>query len=149
LLQKLTVGSQEKRELVELIEFLIAEGADVNAADDVFGETPFIMCAGGGETALCELLFGRGADPKYKQKDGVTALHMAAQNGHFKACRFLVDIADINAIVVDRRMHKETSLSMAAFNGHFEICEYLVKKGANVETGTQSLIYAAQVFLKF
>jgi ankyrin repeat protein len=67
----------ERRDLVKLIEFLIEEGADVNAVDSL-GFTPFMSCAIGGEKELCEFLVERGADPSARISNGDTALHAAA-----------------------------------------------------------------------
>jgi hypothetical protein len=58
-LLNLAVDSIERRDMVKLIEFLIQEGADVNAVDEL-GTTSFWNCARNCEMGLCNLLVERG-----------------------------------------------------------------------------------------
>ena len=68
----------------EILELLIAKGADVNAKRDD-GETPlhqaaFLMVA----KEIIELLINKGADVNAKSDDGWTPLHVAASNEGLK-----------------------------------------------------------------
>jgi hypothetical protein len=139
--------SFERRESVKLIEFMIEEGADVNAASEKGGFTPFITCARNGERELCKYLVDRGADLSAKRNDGITALHLSAQNGYTDVCRYLVKDCglDINAESQDKDLRQRTPLYLAARNGQIEVCEYLLAQGASVDAGDQPLIEAAQV----
>jgi ankyrin repeat protein len=139
--------SNERRELVKLIELLIKEGADVNTVND-YGTSPFWNCARNGEAGLCKFLVERGADPSIRRNDGGTALHAAAQSVHVDVFRYLVEDCglDINAERQDERMRQRTPLYDAALNGNFEACKYLLEKGAKVDVGKQPLMAAAQVY---
>jgi ankyrin repeat protein len=149
LLQQYAVHSTKRRDLVKLIEFLIEEGADVNAVD-YLGYTPFINCATGGETKLCILIVEQGADPYAQRNDGGTALHTAAAAclDCVDVCRYLLEDCglDIDAESKDKRMRSRTPLCLAALSGNIEVCIYLLKRGAKVDAGLQPLISAAQVY---
>jgi hypothetical protein len=146
-LRKHASDSIERRDLVKLIEFLIQEGADVNAVD-CFGFTPFMNCAIGGEKELCKLLVERGAVLSAIRNDGGTGLHAAAEKGYMVVCRYLVEDCglDIDAELQDDGLRQKTPLFFAALNGNIEVCRYLLEKGAKVDAGRQPLIAAAQVY---
>jgi ankyrin repeat protein len=93
------VDSTKRRDMVKLIEFLIEEGVDVNAADDE-GFAPFLNCAMSGDVLLCKFLVERGANPSAKQVNGSTTLHDTARSGGGNIFRYLVEDCelDIDAI---------------------------------------------------
>lgn len=102
----------------EVVQLLLAHGADVNAHDAI---DPIPVLPSGG---------GRG-----------TALHDAARNGDLASVRLLVDAgADVNA----KSANGQTPLSEATIYGRAEIAEYLRAHGAspNVEIGPQKLTLA-------
>jgi hypothetical protein len=98
LIQNHATDSFERRELMKVIMFLIAEGADVNAADDK-GTSTFFLCARYEDLELCKMLVERGVDPTTKAEDGGTALHLAAHGESPDIFRYLVEDCglDINA----------------------------------------------------
>ena len=124
-----------------MVEFLIKEGVDVNA-DDSEGE---MYCAQNGNPELCEMLVDRGADPRVNRADGVTALHMAAQNGRIDVCNYLVEDCGLDVNVIASDDYPATPLCLAAGKGYLEVCKYLLSKGAQVDAGIQPLLVAAQV----
>jgi hypothetical protein len=138
--------SIKRRALVKLIEFLIDEGADVNAVAEL-GDTPFMNCARNGETGLCKLLVERDADPTAKRNDGATVLHAAAEKLNVQAFRYLVEDCglDINAEYLDTNSRLRTPLYEAASYGNIEVCEYLLEMGAIVDADNQPMIIAAEV----
>jgi ankyrin repeat protein len=140
------VDSIERRDLVKVIEFLIGEGANLNAFDQ-FGDTPFMNCAKGGDVRLCKFLVERGADPSIKRNDGGTSLHTAAAQGREDVYQYLVEDCglDINAESKDEKGRPRTPLCIAASNGNVDACRYLLEKGARVDTGLQPLTAAAGV----
>ena len=60
----------------EIVELLIAEGADVNAMNGA-GQTPLHFAAQEGQKEIVELLIAKGADVNAKTNDGETPLDLA------------------------------------------------------------------------
>jgi ankyrin repeat protein len=71
----------------EIIERLLAQGADVNAVDGD-GVTPLHLAASRGDVALIDLLLARGAEV-VKMKDGRTPEDLATERGHPEAAERL------------------------------------------------------------
>jgi len=65
----------------EIVELLIAEGADVNVKDDKYGMTPLLNAASGGHKEIAELLIAEGADVNAKVALG-TPLDAANETNH-------------------------------------------------------------------
>ena len=73
----------------EIVELLIAEGANVNAKDDVYGRTPLRWAAGIPRTEVVELLIAAGADVNVKDWWGRTPLDEAIGRGNPEAADLL------------------------------------------------------------
>jgi ankyrin repeat protein len=63
----------------ELVEWLIAHGADLKAIDDRHGATPLGWAAYYGKPAPIEALLGAGADPKHRNSYGLTPYQVAEE----------------------------------------------------------------------
>ena len=82
-----------------------------------------------------EKQYKQGADVKYQSRkqppdnDGMTALHAAAQGGHYRAVEFLVQRKiNVNALMINCF----TPLHLAASAQHTEVVRYLIQSGADV-----------------
>ena len=73
---------------LSVVEFLVSEGADVNATDARWKETPLIEAAWNGYFKVCQFLVSNGADVTVDSKVG-TALDCAKRNGHDCIADFL------------------------------------------------------------
>ncbi|NRB28689.1 MAG: ankyrin repeat domain-containing protein, partial [Roseibacillus sp.] len=73
----------------EIVELLIAKGADVNAKFEDDGSTPLHLAAWKGHFETAELLIAKGADVNAKDKDGETPLNWAIKNKHTETADLL------------------------------------------------------------
>jgi uncharacterized protein len=148
----------DKATAMDIIKSLIDRGANVNAqlthtvelhkfAQDqgdktmAEGATAFMRAARGGDVETMRLLIDKGADPKLANKDGLTALLVAAgvswadkvrstDEQALAAVKLCVELGlDVNA-ATDRG---ETALHGAALRGANNIATYLVEKGAKLD----------------
>ncbi|MDD2882387.1 MAG: ankyrin repeat domain-containing protein [Rhodoferax sp.] len=92
-----------------------------NAAD----ESPLMLAALKGETALCQLLIRQGADVN---KPGWAPLHYAATNGHLEAMNLLLEE---NAYIDAASPNGTTPLMMAALYGTESAVKLLLEAGAD------------------
>ena len=102
------------------------------------------MAAENGHLEVIEALIKADADVNASNKNGTTALQVAAINGHLKVVEALIEAgADVNA----SNNNGVTALQVAAENGHLEVIEALIKAGAKVDqentNGDTALKYAA------
>ncbi|KPK86341.1 MAG: hypothetical protein AMJ81_01475 [Phycisphaerae bacterium SM23_33] len=81
----------------EMVELLLARGADVNALGWP-GQTPLHMAVNKGKLELVRLLLGKGADMRVADRQGLTALQNAAAAGNREMAEVLIAAgADVNA----------------------------------------------------
>eukprot|EP00887_Chlorella_sp_A99_P005549 scaffold1.g5549.t1 len=66
----------------DVAEFLLASGADINAATRSGGAAPLHRAAYTGRAGVVRLLLRHGADLSLQDADGQTAAHKAAAGGH-------------------------------------------------------------------
>ena len=75
------VADKSETVAAELVELLVARGADVNARQHG-GFTPLHGAAQNGRAPVVDLLLAHGADPGITTEDGRTAADLAAAQGH-------------------------------------------------------------------
>ncbi|CAH1249875.1 ERBIN [Branchiostoma lanceolatum] len=122
------------------VQQLLAEGVNVNAANDYKGAS-IHFAAENGHTGTVQALLRAGAkvDARTRYSDW-TPLHRAASNGHTGLVKALLTAgADING-----RIYEDwTPLHYAAYHGHPECVKVLLKAGAN--TGIRGRIAGRHV----
>ena len=141
-----------------VIKMLLARGASPNAqlikviaprgvldgADGTMGpgSTPFLRAARSSDVEVMRLLLGKGADPKMKTEDDVTAVMMSAGISYrdgktrgteaesVEALKILLDLGiDVNAVSA---RSGETAMHGAAGRGADQVVQFLADHGASV-----------------
>ena len=121
---------------IKAIEQHLAAGKDVNAKDDLYGDTPLLWAAGFGHKGIVEMLITRGADVNAKAEGGWTPLHYATGGNDKEIVELLIAKgANMNA---KNARDQITPLHWAAWRGHKEVTELLIAKGAGVNTKNRS-----------
>ena len=113
---------------LEVAEYLLGKGADVNAAaTNGTGYNALTGAVASGHTAIVGCLLENGADPNYRYGAGYSPLLTAAANGHLGIVSILLaSSADLHAKTSDGK----TALSFAQERGHAEVSEFLRSHGA-------------------
>jgi ankyrin repeat protein len=138
---------------LEMMTFLIAQGADVNAEDNGLvdliegrrANSVLDDAADGGHLDATALLVEKGANVNHKGIFGMTPLHHAIEFGGSRAnhdgggskeiSKLLLDKgADVNA----KCYQGHTALMLAVSKGNQEIVELLIENGADVNTATEA-----------
>lgn len=110
---------------------LLNRGVDVNTVDSA-GNTLVMLAVREDNEALLEQLLLRRARVNVRNRNGDTALRLAAFGGKLSFVQRLVEAgAEVN-------MYGWSPLSYAAFNGHTEIVDYLLKRGAEIDAVTEN-----------
>ncbi|SFJ75047.1 ankyrin repeat domain-containing protein [Thermoflavimicrobium dichotomicum] len=109
----------------EIATLLIELGADLDCTND-FEETPLITAIWDERIDVVEFLLEQGVDVNHQDRDGNSALHVAAALGSEKLVQLLLSAgADVNL----ENEYEETPLFEAVKNGHISIISLLLKYG--------------------
>ena len=120
---------------------LLKRGMDINTVD-IAGNTLLIQSVRQDNQELFDELLQRHARLNLRNRNGETALSLAAFSGKLAFAQRLVEAgAEVN-------MYGWFPLAYAAFNGHVSIVDLLLKHGAEVnattENGSTALLFAAR-----
>lgn len=101
---------------------------DVDALD-LEGNSPLLLAAKYGHYECCELFLARNANPNLLNKNGLSPLHCASQQGHNEVVGLLCEnfACDINLA----SSKGDTALHFAAMNGFSHVAELLLARGAS------------------
>lgn len=138
----------------EVVEFLLANGARVDARDNK-QRTALHFSVANNSLDVVMLLVRSGARIYDEDDGGLMSLHYASQNGRNKIVFFLIEHGcDVNHPTGDtyedteRSLTGSTALHFAAQNGHNETILLLLRKGAKVDSvnlnGQTPLMLAAK-----
>ena len=89
-----------------------------------------------GDVAAVRSLLGEGADPNEAQGDGLTALHVAAQQGNLEITEILLG-AEAN-VEAPTRLGAYTALHLASEGAHTAVVRALLEAGAATDAVTSS-----------
>lgn len=113
--------------LIEIVELLLAKGADVNGQGGSYG-TALEAASGKGHDQIVELLLVKGADVNTQGGYYFTALAAASKEGYKQVVELLLAKgADVN---VQGGSKYGTALAAALGGGYDQIVELLLAKGA-------------------
>ncbi|KAL3587781.1 hypothetical protein FPOAC2_13692 [Fusarium poae] len=114
-----------------IVKLLLDKGAEIEAKDSEYGQTPLSWAAGNGRDAVVKLLLDKGAEVDVKDKGDRTPLSWAAEKGHDAVVKLLLDKgAEIEAKDSE---YGQTPLSWAAGNGRDAVVKLLLDKGVKTE----------------
>jgi len=125
-----------QRDAVEIVDLLLAAGADVSASNH-YGVTPLTLASlnGGGEVVT--QLLAAGADPNARLADGETVLMTAARTGEVDVIAALLGAGgDPNGY---EQARGQTALMWAAAENNVEAIVALVAGGADIAVRTRDL----------
>jgi ankyrin repeat protein len=69
---------------LHIVRLLVEAGARKDAVAEHDGSTPLCLAAELNRLDIVQFLLERGADKDHATHDGLTPLHFAAKNGHFR-----------------------------------------------------------------
>jgi ankyrin repeat protein len=109
------------------MKILIDAGADVNATDNLNGESVLMRAARSGKVESVNLLLANGTDTSLKTKLGGNALHIASEYGSAAIVKILVE-GGLDPRQIDSRNPGWNALDYAknrVDEGRFQVIEYL------------------------
>ena len=113
---------------------------------DKKGQTALHHSARSGSYELFTYFIDMGADIESKNNLGWNCLHIAAQNGHLKLCKKLIDRHKLDLHLADE--DGWAALHHSARNGSYDLVKYFADKGADInlvdESGMNCLHIAAK-----
>ncbi|MBT8378653.1 MAG: ankyrin repeat domain-containing protein [Ignavibacteria bacterium] len=124
----------------DIVEYLILNGADVNASDKN-GKTPLIWAASN-SLESAKLLVAQGADVNAQSNDGMTPFIQSifgVLSGKIPIamCNLLLENgADINATLTGNHAAGWSAIHYAAMEGDAELVKYLITHEANINKAT-------------
>lgn len=132
-----TIGGHQ-----QIAELLLCAGANLEPRSDSNSWHLHLACRYG-QIEIAKLLLQYGAKP-VSDLSGVTAVHLAAKNGHANLIKLLAEFeASVN---VADQWSAWTPVFYAAFQGHIDCLQQLLDAGADItirdESGHTALYYA-------
>lgn len=113
---------------IEIVEFLIEKGADINMRVEKGGQTPLIAAIVGREE-IAKLLVEKGADVNVKDNAGWSPLTWASATNRAEIAKLLIDKG---APINEKNNQGQTSLMFASKWGYIEIVELLIDKKVEI-----------------
>lgn len=126
---------------LEIVNFLIAKGADINYEDSI-GASALVFAASSGQknTEVYEAFFKAGLDPKKKYKEGMTLLLMAIP--YDKDLSLVEYFSSKGLSIKDVDSYGNTAFNLATKTGDLKLLNKIIEKGVKYTDG--ALIFAAQ-----
>ncbi|OGX07394.1 MAG: hypothetical protein A2Y06_01415 [Omnitrophica WOR_2 bacterium GWA2_37_7] len=117
----------------DVVEYLLANGADINAPGPYQSKTLLMEASWWGQADMVKFLIGRGAEVNLINENGYTALSEAISNANedfLNQLEIVKILVENGADVYLTGMFKMTPLMLAVKSGDQRIIDYLKEKGA-------------------
>ena len=115
---------------IKAVEQHLASGTDVNAEDDLYGDTPLLWATGFGHKEVAVLLIAKGANVNAKADGGWTPLHYATGGDEKDIVELLIAKgANVNAKIEVGDYKGQTPLDGAIQWNRTETADLLRKHG--------------------
>lgn len=115
---------------------LSTSGVEFDAEESREGMTPLMISVQSGHEGTTLLLLQAGSDPYHVSLSGLTALHLAAQEGQTRVLQILLGhYSSFGSINPDKENLQGTGpspLHLACYAGHVDAVHVLLSAGANV-----------------
>ncbi|KAK3610755.1 hypothetical protein CHS0354_028154 [Potamilus streckersoni] len=119
---------------VKCVEFLLDNGADINATDGD-GDTALIMAVSNGHEKVVKCLLDRGCIVDIIGSSDRSVLHQAAWDGLTSVVKLLLQSCDkkqVKELLEAKEMFGDTPLMLACAQGHLEVTDLLIKAGSDL-----------------
>jgi len=118
-----------------LIEALINTGKINLEEESQEGLTPLMISVQSGQEGAARLFLRAGSNPHHVSQSGMTAFHLAAQEGHARILRVLLDHNSSVGVLPDKGIHRgddgPSPLHLACHAGHVAVVRMLISSGAD------------------
>lgn len=118
----------------DMVDYLLAEGADVNIADN-HKTTPLHVCASYGNLTCLKTMLARGANQNAQDERGRTSLYFAITGNHKEVVFYLIENG-CNINIYDSNFG--SPLQKALTMSNLDIVQALLKAGASTNIYTTS-----------
>ncbi|XP_078329510.1 uncharacterized protein LOC111115061 [Crassostrea virginica] len=135
---------------LSMCKYLIAEYSHLLADLDDEGYSVAHEAASSGNVQLLTFLQEKGVNLQLRTNHGHTTLHLASENSHIAACKYLLKTikSDSDDFLKCKDVHGKSVLHFAAMGGYVNLFEFYISKGLSIcdksRMGKTVLNYAAR-----
>lgn len=138
-MQRLTYACMENCNH-EFIQYLLNNGADINAIDSTTGESALMYACKAGNFINAKYLIDNGANISVQNLEGETALNYACQSGNYEIFQYLISRGALLNINIDELLRN------ACMGGNFDIFHYLANQ-SEVDLQSTDFMYGENLLM--
>lgn len=122
--------SSGKLEVVEILFDLPSHVPDIESRNGE-GYSPLLLAVDLGHYEIAEYLVAKGADPKKKNSEGRSILHLTALHNDYEILDLFSENKEVRSLLEDRDQDGNTPLLLSALYDSVECLERLINLGAD------------------